>query len=129
MKHGAGLALAALAWLSLGQVRIWSSDLALWSDVHRLRPESPRAAINLAVEAIAVGDWPAAVRWLDEAEPLARVQAPFDRAWSLDALEANRAVVDIHAGRLEVARLRLEGAPYGSIRWAVCRQFFREVCR
>lgn len=128
MKYGAWLALAVLAGLSFGQAQTWSSDATLWAAVYQANPDGPRAPVNLAVEALAKGDLSTASRWLDVAEPLARRQGAFDRAWSLDVIEANRAILDIQAGRLDVARLRLEGAPASSMRARVCATF-PEVCR
>lgn len=120
-RIGAALAVG-LALLTFRQVSVWTSDEALWQSAARRAPDAPRPLINLAVERLARGDDVGAAWYLRQAEPLIARQPPFEQAWSRDVLEVNWAVIDIHAGRLESARHRLQGAPLFSMRATLCRQ-------
>jgi tetratricopeptide (TPR) repeat protein len=92
-------ALAVLAGISFGHVRVYESDERLWEHAWRHNPHSVRAALNLAKHHLDRGEIRLASGWLDRAEAL----RPGD-----PQVRFNRAVARYEEGDRAAARRILE---------------------
>lgn len=121
-----GLALA-LALLTYGQTGVWRSERALWSRAHQVAPLLPRPLIGLAWAQFDAGDLGGAERTLQDAWPLTDRQAPSERDWSRDAIDATQALIWLRQGRLYDAAGLMAAGPKFSERWKLC-QHFAAIC-
>lgn len=75
---GMGVLLALMAMGTHARVRVWSSELAVWTEAARVSPHKPRPFVNLGREYALIGDAERARRAYTHAERLA--DAP-GRSW------------------------------------------------
>lgn len=83
-----------LACLTVRQQAVWMDDVSLWRQAVRVAPQSPRAAINLALAYRKAGDREAAVMWLIRADALVEGH-PREASY--------RRVIWAHVGALQMA--------------------------
>lgn len=97
------------AVLTHSRVQVWHDDLSLWQETTRQAPENPRAWVNLGAAQFADDDWiGAAISWswaLTLSQQPGRMES--DRVLVPLYVETCRAELDLRAGDVETARVRL----------------------
>lgn len=68
-KHFAAVSVIALtlAFLTYQRNYVWSSDLAMWSDVMKKSPNESRGYMNMGIAYVERMEWKSAIKYLDQA--------------------------------------------------------------